>query len=148
MRFCFRWNCYCSHDTNHHKKAGKEKKKNLYMAIVKLDTPVLLITDHVWDGTVNMAHLYQYHKKKVRYIGYIGAGGTATAPMIPTIIKKQIIIFFKLFFIIISPLYCATMKESHPIRWKDNRDAENAQPHFCCSDIPSDRMGFFHCSTI
>lgn len=44
------------------------------MAVVKLDTPVLLITDHVWDGTVNMAHLYQYHKKKVRYIGYIGAG--------------------------------------------------------------------------
>ena len=25
-----------------------------------------------------MAHLYQYHKKKVRYIGYIGAGGTGT----------------------------------------------------------------------
>ena len=42
----------------------------------------------------------------------------------------------------------APQKESHPIRWKDNRDAENAQPHFCCSDIPSDRMGFFHCSTI
>lgn len=54
------------------------------------------------------------------------------------------------------PKYCnsvlvaeqAPQKESHPIRWKDNRDAENAQPHFCCSDIPSDRMGFFHCSTI
>ena len=57
------------------KKQVKKKKKNLYMAVVKLDTPVLLITDHVWDGTVNMAHLYQYHKKKVRYIGYIGAGG-------------------------------------------------------------------------
>ena len=55
------------------KKQVKKKKKNLYMAVVKLDTPVLLITDHVWDGTVNMAHLYQYHKKKVRYIGYIGA---------------------------------------------------------------------------
>ncbi len=39
-------------------------------------------------------------------------------------------------------------KNPYPIRWKDNRDAENAQPHFCCSDIPSDRMGFFHCSTI
>ena len=51
------------------KKQVKKKKKNLYMAVVKLDTPVLLITDHVWDGTVNMAHLYQYHKKKVRYIG-------------------------------------------------------------------------------
>lgn len=60
------------------KKQVKKKKKNLYMAVVKLDTPVLLITDHVWDGTVNMAHLYQYHKKKVRYIGYIGAGGTGT----------------------------------------------------------------------
>ena len=34
------------------------------MAVVKLDTPVLLITDHVWDGTVNMAHLYQYHKNE------------------------------------------------------------------------------------
>ena len=60
------------------KKQVKKKKKNLYMAVVKLDTPVLLITDHVWDGTVNMAHLYQYHKKKVRYIGYIGAGGNGT----------------------------------------------------------------------
>ena len=60
------------------KKQVKKKKKNLYMAVVKLDTPVLLITDHVWDGTVNMAHLYQYHKKKVRYIGYIGAGATGT----------------------------------------------------------------------
>ena len=40
------------------KKQVKKKKKNLYMAVVKLDTPVLLITDHVWDGTVNMAHLY------------------------------------------------------------------------------------------
>ena len=45
------------------KKQVKKKKKNLYMAVVKLDTPVLLITDHVWDGTVNMAHLYQYHRK-------------------------------------------------------------------------------------
>ena len=50
----------------------------IYKKFAKLDTPVLLITDHVWDGTVNMAHLYQYHKKKVRYIGYIGAGGTGT----------------------------------------------------------------------
>lgn len=60
------------------KKQVKKKKKNLYMAVVKLDTPVLLITDHVWDGTVNMAYVYQYYKKKVCYIGYIGGGGTGT----------------------------------------------------------------------
>ena len=47
------------------KKQVKKKKKNLYMAVVKLDTPVLLITDHVWDGTVNMAHLYQHNKKRI-----------------------------------------------------------------------------------
>ena len=27
----------------------RKKKKTLYMAIVKLDTPVLLITDRVWN---------------------------------------------------------------------------------------------------
>jgi len=63
--------------------------------------------------------------------------------MIPTIIKKQIIIFFKLFFIIISPLYCATMKESHPIRWNVGA-AKMRLSIFCVAIIfPSDRMGFF-----
>ena len=66
------------------KKQVRKKKKTLYMAIVKLDTPVLLITDRVWNprgdcyGTVNIAHVYQHYKKKVRYIGYIGGGGTGT----------------------------------------------------------------------
>ena len=56
------------------KKQVKKKKKNLYMAVVKLDTPVLLITDHVWDGTVNMAHLYQYHKKKSAILDTLALG--------------------------------------------------------------------------
>ena len=62
------------------KKQVRKKKKTLYIAIVKLDTPVLLITDRVWNtrddwyGTTNEAHLYQYYKRKIRYIGYIGAG--------------------------------------------------------------------------
>ena len=56
------------------KKQVKKKKKNLYMAVVKLDTPVLLITDHVWDGTVNMAHLYQYHKRKSAILDTLALG--------------------------------------------------------------------------
>ena len=115
------------------KKQVKKKKKNLYMAVVKLDTPVLLITDHVWDGTVNMAHLYQYHKKKVRYIGYIGAGGTGTKLSYH---KKADYHFFQAFFHhYFSFILCYNERiPSYPM---ECRSSKNAAEHFLRRDYLS-----------